>query len=640
MLHIHDLSYRIGGRLLFSGASAHLAVGHRVGLVGRNGAGKSTLLKLIAGELAPEGGEVALRAGASLATLSQEAPGGRQSLLDFVLAADRERSRLLAEAEGAQEPLRIAEIHTRLADIGAERAPARAAAILAGLGFDRAAQARMLEEFSGGWRMRVALAAALFAEPDLLLLDEPSNHLDLEATLWLEGFLATYPRTFLLVSHDRDLLNRAVGHILHLDQGRLTLYAGGYDGFERLRREGLTRQTQMQARQEAQRRHLQAFVDRFRAKASKARQAQSRLKMLARLEPIVAVIEDESFAFRFPAPQVLAPPLLTLDGVSTGYEAGKPILSKLDLRIDPDDRIALLGANGNGKSTLAKLLCARLQPLSGTLRRPPRLQVGYFAQHQADELLPDASAFEHLRALLPDLAEAKIRARLGRFGFTQAKADVKTADLSGGEKARLLFALMSAGAPQVLILDEPTNHLDVDARAALVEAINEYEGAVILISHDRHLLELCADRLWLVEAGRVQPFEGDLADYARLLATRRREAGRRQRETGLRETGGESGEAQAASRKDRRRAGATNRAQTAPLRRAVRAAEAELEQLALEKTRLEAELADPVLYAGPAQALTARLKRQAEIAAAIAAAEQRWLEAHEALEAAEAEADA
>ncbi|HUN51976.1 MAG TPA: ABC-F family ATP-binding cassette domain-containing protein [Candidatus Sulfotelmatobacter sp.] len=633
MLDINDLSYRIGGRLLFDGATAQVPDGHKVGVVGRNGAGKSTLLKLILGEAAPEGGAVTVRARASVGLLAQEAPGGPQSLIDFVLDADRERAALLAESETASEPHRIAEIHTRLADIGAHTAPSRAAAILAGLGFDKRAQARPLSDYSGGWRMRVALAATLFAEPDLLLLDEPSNHLDLEATLWLESYLRSYPRTILLVSHDRDLLNNVATHILHLEGQRLFLYAGGYDSFERTRRERLAREAAMQSRQEAQRKHLQAFVDRFRAKASKARQAQSRLKMLARLQPIAGVMEDASVSFAFPDPEELAPPLIAQENVSVGYEPGAPVLRRLNLRIDQDDRIALLGANGNGKSTLAKLLSGRLKPQSGTQRQSGKLRVGYFAQHQLDELNPGQTAFQHMQALMAPAPVAKVRARLGQFGFSQGKADVPASSLSGGEKARLVFALMSYAAPHIMILDEPTNHLDVDAREALVQAINAYAGAVILISHDRHLVELTADRLWLVEGGLVEPFEGDLEDYRRLLLERRKaEAGgdaARGRGNGTGNAAPREGE----RREERRRAAAEARAQAAPLRRAAEAAEKAMARLAAEKARLDGRLADPKTYAGSHAELGELLERQGEIAARLAAAEAAWLEAQEKLEA-------
>ncbi|MCB2103010.1 MAG: ABC-F family ATP-binding cassette domain-containing protein, partial [Rhodobacterales bacterium] len=498
MLHINDLTYRIGGRTLFEGASVVVPMGHKVGLVGANGTGKTTLFRLICGAAAPDSGTIQVRARARVGQVAQEAPAGPESLLDTVLAADTERAALLAEAETATDPERIAHVHTRLADIDAHTAPARAAAILSGLGFDTAAQARPCSDFSGGWRMRVALAAALFARPDLLLLDEPTNHLDLEAALWLEGHLASWPGTLIVISHDRDLLNRAVDGIVHLWGGTLTRYAGGYDRFEATRSAQLVLQEKARRKQEAERQRIQAFVDRFRAKATKARQAQSRMKMLERMQPIAAVIEDRATLFDFPAPDPLPPPLVTLDGVDAGYVPGQPVLRGLDLRIDMDDRIALLGANGNGKSTLIRLLGGRLEPMAGAVRRPGKLRVGYFAQHQTEELDADASPLDHLARRLPDKRESQVRAHLGGFGFGVEKADTRVRDLSGGEKARLLFALMSLDAPHVLLLDEPSNHLDVDARQALVEALNAYQGAVILVSHDPHLIELVADRLWLV----------------------------------------------------------------------------------------------------------------------------------------------
>jgi ATP-binding cassette subfamily F protein 3 len=623
MLHLNDLHYDIGGRRLLDGATAHIPAGHKVGLVGRNGAGKSTLLRLVTGEIDADGGALSVRPGARVVLVAQEAPSGDRAPLETVLAADHERSALLAEAETARAPGRIAEIHTRLADIDAHGAPARAARILAGLGFPAADQDRPLDSFSGGLRMRVALAAALFSEPDLLLLDEPSNHLDLEATLWLEEFLKRYPRTMVLVSHERDLLNHVVDHILHLEAGKLRLYGGGYDRFERTRRENLALQDKLRAKQIDQRRHMERFITRFRYKASKARQAQSRIKALERMEPIAAVVEDRTVEIHLPEPQPLSPPILTAEAVAVGYD-GRAVLNGIDLRLDMDDRVALLGANGNGKSTLAKLLAGRLAPLAGKLKRAPRLAVGYFAQHQLDELEPAWTAYRHLAALMPDATEANVRARLGAFGFAQAKADVAVTDLSGGEKARLVLGLMSHAAPQALILDEPTNHLDVDAREALVHALNEYSGAVILISHDSHLIELVAERLWLVERGTVTPFEGDLADYRRQVL-----AGR----------GGERGiatEARAAgsSRKEARRAAAEDRARSAPLRRRAAEAEAELERLNRERAEIESRLADPALYDRPAGTATELGMRRAELGRAIARAEARWLAAQEALEAA------
>jgi len=623
MLTIEGLTFRIAGRPLLEGAGARLSAGSRTGLIGRNGTGKSTLLRLIAGDVAPDAGEILMSRGARIGTVAQEAPSGSGTPLAAVLAADFERAALLAESETARDAERIAEIHERLADIDAHRAEARAASILAGLGFDEAAQGRPLDEFSGGWRMRVALAAALFAEPDLLLLDEPTNHLDLEAAMWLEGFLGSYPNTLLMVSHDRDLLNRAVGGILHLSQRKLAYYRGGYDTFERTRREAMVRQSALATRQAAERRRIEAFIERFRYKASKARQAQSRIKALARMEPIAAVVENHNERFDFPQPEALAPPIITLDGASVGYGHGTLVLRRLNLRIDMDDRIALLGANGNGKTTLLRLLARRLTPIDGRIVRSGKLKVGYFAQHQLDELPEHLTAGAHMAALLPKLPEAKVRAHLGRFGLSGERAETRIADLSGGEKARLLLATITRDAPHLLLLDEPTNHLDVDAREALVQALNEYEGAVILVSHDSHLVDLIADRLWLVAGGTCQPFDGDLADYRRSLL----EAGRAERRAG-RAARPDAG----ANKADDRRRRAAARAATAGLRRAIRDAESRLDALTAEKNRLHAELANPKVYDGPADAVAALNRRVGEIDRAIASAEAEWLTAHEALD--------
>src|SRR6478672_3411941 len=516
MLVITDLTYRIGRRVLLDHATVTVPAGAHVGLVGRNGTGKTTLFHIIAGEITPEQGQVLISPRDRIGRLAQEAPNGSESLLDVVLQADAERTKLLAEADTECEPTRIAEIQCRLADIGAHSAPARAAEILAGLGFSHADQQRPCAEFSGGWRMRVALAATLFAEPDLLLLDEPTNYLDLEGTLWLQDHLAHYRATLIVISHDRDLLDNAVGHILSLEGSKLELYRGGYSAFERQRRERTLLDQKLIKKQEAQRKHLQAFVDRFRAKATKARQAQSRLKMLAKLEPIAALVTEQVRPIHIPAPaKLLSPPIIAADDVDVGYEPGHPVLSGLSLRIDNDDRMALLGANGNGKSTLVKLLAERLPPEHGTVTRAAGLRVAYFAQHQLDELEADASPYDHVRRLMPDAPEAKVRARVGAIGFSGLAGNTKVEKLSGGEKARLLLGLATFSAPHLVILDEPTNHLDIDSRAALIEAINDFPGAVILVSHDRYLLEACADRLWLVQGGSVKPFDGDLDDYRR-----------------------------------------------------------------------------------------------------------------------------
>jgi ATP-binding cassette subfamily F protein 3 len=632
MLVISDLVLRIAGKTLLDGAAARIPERARVGLVGRNGSGKTTLFRAIAGEIAPEQGRIALPPRWRVGRLAQEAPDGPDSLLSVVLRADAERTRLLAEAEAAREPHRIAEIQARLADIGAHAAPARAAAILAGLGFSDEDQQRACAEFSGGWRMRVALAAALFAEPDLLLLDEPTNYLDLEGTLWLQDHLARYPRCVILISHDRDLLERAVDSILHLEAGKLSLYRGGYSSFARQYRERQAFDQRLAKQQEAQRQRLQAFVDRFRAKASKARQAQSRLKLLAKLEPVPAAPADAPRPIVIPPPaKSLSPPIVALDDVAVGYQPQHPVLRHLSLRIDSDDRIALLGANGNGKSTLVKLLAGRLSPCAGRITRAERLIVAYFAQHQLDELDPAESPFQHLRRLLPDAPESVLRARAGALGFSGAEADQPTHTLSGGEKARLLIGLATLKGPHLVVLDEPTNHLDIDGRAALIEAINAYPGAVVLVSHDRHLLDACADRLWLVADGRVMPFAGDLDDYRRHVLDARRSAGR------------------AAAPAPRnppsvgaaaRRAAAQRRHALSPLRQRIAQADAEMARLTAALAEIDAELAAPDSFSRDPERAARLAKARAEIAAALTQAEDAWLAAHAAFEEARRDADA
>ncbi len=628
LLVISELSLRIAGRTLLDGANLSVEPGRRIGLVGRNGAGKSTLLAAIAGDMEPDGGEIRLSSRARMARVLQEAPSGPSSLVDTVLAGDAERTALIAEADTAADPSRLADIHERLRAIGADGAPARAAAILSGLGFDAQAQARAVDDFSGGWRMRVALATALFLNPDLLLLDEPTNHLDLEATLWLEGWLARFPGAALIVSHDRGLLDRAVEAIAHLDRGKLSLTPGGYDEFVRIRTEQALQQNRAAERIAARRAHMQSFVDRFRAKATKARQAQARLKALERLPAIEGVVEDTPSRFAFPEPAPLAPPMLVLERASVGYD-GLAVLAGMSLRVDMEDRIALLGANGRGKSTFAKLLAGRLAPLSGSVRHSPKLKVGYFAQHQAEELVADETPVQHMARALPDALPTALRAQLARFGLDADRADTAARDLSGGEKARLLLALATRDAPHLLILDEPTNHLDLDARDALIRALAEFEGAVLLISHDAHLVELVADRLWLVGDGRVQPFEGDMADYRGWLAERARAAAR--------EAAPEPGTRAAAApaRAEERRDRAEMRRALAPVRKRARDAEALVDRLAGERRALEMLLADPALYApGKAEEVTRANTRLAAIGRAEAAAEAEWLEAEQALDAA------
>src|SRR6266550_3907789 len=623
MLTISGLTYRVGGRhgrALFNEANAQIPEGSKVGLVGRNGAGKSTLLDLIRGALQPDAGDIQMPRGHRLGFLAQEAPSGERNPLDTVLAADTERAALLAELDHGAAPLRIAEIEARLDEIGARAAPARAARILVGLGLDAAMQERSLSELSGGWRMRVALAAVLFAEPDLMLLDEPTNHLDLEAALWLERFLRRYRHSFILVSHDRQLLNAATTTTLHLDNGKLALYSGGFDAFLRARREAAARQTALAQRQQRERERLQRFIDRFRYKASKARQAQSRVKALARLEPVALIADSAPVTLRLPQPAGLSPPLISLDRVSTGYVPDKPILSRLDLRLDPDDRIALLGANGNGKTTFARLLAGRIEVFSGQMIRAPKLACGFFAQHQIEDMQPAESAFEHLAALMPESPPETVRARLGGFGFSQDKAFVPVGELSGGERARLNLALVTYDAPELLILDEPTNHLDMETREALVAALGEYSGAVVLVSHDWHLVELVADRLWLVDGGTVRSFEDDLEAYRRRLLERDEPAESRA-----------SGSVAVNSRRAGRREAAERRRALEPLRQKARSAEEMATRLAAEQQALDRTLAEPGAF-GEGAALADALKRRAQLERRIAEAEAEWFEAATELE--------
>ena len=617
LLITRGVTIRLGGRTLLDNADLTVDPGRRIGLVGRNGAGKSTLLKAIAGELAIDDGEIRLAARAKLGQVKQKAPEGDKSLVDIVLEGDPERLSLLAAIETAP-PERLAEIHERLLTIDADSAPARAATILAGLGFDVAAQARPVGSFSGGWRMRVSLATALFSAPDLLLLDEPTNHLDLEATLWLETWLAKFPGAAIVVSHDRGLLDRCVDSIAHLDRGKINVTPGGYDEFVRIRTERAAQQAAAAAKIMVQKAHMQAYVDRFRFKASKARQAQSRLKAIAKLPAIESVIEDHVTRFNFPEPAQLAPPILTMENVNVGY-GGPPVLRGMSLRVDMDDRIALLGANGNGKSTLAKLIAGRLEPEHGRMHRSGKLRVGYFAQHQSEELVANDTPIDHMARALPRALPGQVRSQLARFGLDADRATTPVKNCSGGEKARLLLALATRDAPQLLILDEPTNHLDIDAREALVRALADFEGAVLLITHDPHLVDLVADTLWLVADGSVKPFDGDLDDYRALLTERARPAPK----------------FDGSNRRDDRKERAEARAATAPLRKKARDAEARIAKLTSEAKKLEAKLADADLYTpsrkgevAAAQSTLAALKRQ------LIVAEAEWLVAEEALEAA------
>ncbi len=580
MLNFNNVIVRLGGVTIIDGAGAALPPGSRVGLIGRNGAGKSTLMKVIAGMLDPDDGSVDMTKDSKLGYIAQEAPAGAITPIESVLAADEERAALLEESENTEDADRIGAIHERLNVIEAHSAPARAAKILTGLGFDEEAQSKPMDSFSGGWRMRVALAALLFSRPDVLLLDEPSNHLDLEATLWLENFLINYPATILVVSHERDLLNNVVDHILHLQGGKTTLYVGGYDAFEKQRAERQAQMASAREKQIAQREKLQSFVDRWGAKAHSAKQAQSRVKALARMEPIAEAIDDPTLSFHFPSPAELKPPLLSLENAAVGYN-DTAILKQLNLRLDPSDRMALLGRNGNGKTTLARLLASQLPAMEGALAKSGKLSVGYFTQYQVEELDVDDTPLEHMTRLMKDAKPGGIRAQLGRFGFSGDKATVKVGKLSGGERARLALALITRDAPHLLILDEPTNHLDVDAREALVHALNEFGGAVVMVSHDRHMLELTADRLILVDDGKAMEYSGTLDDYTDMVLGKNQDNGK----TAVKGT--------ASSRKEDRRIAAERRKQATEFRKAITAHEKKMEQLSAEISLIDLAMFDP-----------------------------------------------
>jgi ATP-binding cassette subfamily F protein 3 len=616
MLTFSGLTVRLGGRTILDRASAAVPPGAHIGLIGRNGAGKSTLMKAIIGLIDPDEGSIDMPRRTRLGYIAQEAPSGTATPFETVLAADVERGKLMDEAERCSDPHRLGDIHDRLLAIDAYTAPARASRILLGLGFDEAMQGQPLDSFSGGWRMRVALAALLFSEPDLLLLDEPSNHLDLEATLWLENFLKSYAGTLIVISHERDLLNNVVDTILHLERGKITLYAGGYDSFERQRAERASQLAAAQAAQDAQRARLQDYIARNSARASTAKQAQSRAKMLAKMQPIAALAEDPSLSFDFPSPSQLRPPLITLDMAAVGY-TDKPVLSRLNLRIDPDDRIALLGRNGNGKTTLARLLAAQLLPMEGGITASGKMRVGYFTQYQVEELHGEDTPLQHMTRAMTGSTPSAVRAQLGRFGFSGDKATTLVGKLSGGERARLALALITRDAPHLLILDEPTNHLDVDSREALVQALSGYEGAVIIVSHDRHMIELTADRLVLVDNGGATEYAGSIDDYIDLVLGR----------------GGPPAEKPKQQRHDRK-AAAKAREEARALKKAAAEAEAASARLAAQCSAIDRAMFDPAnapteLANLPMSELN---KRRAEIAAELQAAEARWLEANEQLE--------
>ncbi len=633
MLHIKGITYRVGERALFEGASAHVPAGKRIGLVGANGSGKTTLIRLITGEAELDGGAIDVRSRCTVGTVAQEAPSGKSTPLATVLAADTERNDLLEEASRSADSDRIAAVHTRLADIDAHSAPARAAVILSGLGFDEEMQARPIDSLSGGWKMRVALGSALFSEPDLLLLDEPTNHLDLESVIWLQGYLRGYPGTLVVVSHDRELLNTVAQSTMLVENGKLSVYTGGYDEFIRVRAAQAAVEEAGRVKMEAQRKHLQSFVDRFRAKASKAKQAQSRVKMLERLEVTGPLSSGSvSVRFSFPDPVDRPSPLVKLDGVSAWYDPGSPVLEDLHLSIFSEDRIALLGANGNGKTTLARLLANEIVPGEGQVVPAIKLKVGYFAQDHLERLNENITALEQMKAAMSDDSLDKVRGWLGRFGFVQSRAEVMVKGLSGGEKTRLALALLALTRPNLMILDEPTNHLDMDAREALVQGLNQFGGSIILISHDRRLIEATVDQLWLVADGTCKQFFGDLEDYNRTLLQQRKSMRRARREES-------EGATQRVSRKDARKSAADERARMAPLKKAAEAAEAMLEKLTAEKDELDSRLSDPSVYEGPSDEIVPLTRRQRELEDLLTQAEERWLEAQEMLEEARADVD-
>jgi ATP-binding cassette, subfamily F, member 3 len=618
MLNLSGITVRLGGRTILDRATAALPPKSRVGLIGRNGAGKSTLMKVMIGELDADEGSIEMPKKTRIGYIAQEAPAGDATPFDTVLAADVERAQLLHDSETCEDHNKLAEIHERLIAIDAYTAPARAARILIGLGFDEEMQGQPLDSFSGGWKMRVALAALLFSEPDLLLLDEPSNHLDLEATLWLENFLKSYPAMMVVISHERDLLNNVVDNILHLEGGKTTLYSGGYDSFETQRAERAAQLAAAKASQDAQRAKLQDYVARNSARASTAKQAQSRAKALAKMQPVLAMLEDPSLTFDFPSPDELKPPLVTLDMASVGYTEGKPILERLNLRLDPDDRVALLGRNGNGKTTLARLLAAQLAPMAGEINVSGKMKVGYFTQYQVEELDGDDTPLEHMTRQMKGASPGAVRGQLGRFGFSGAKATTQVGKLSGGEKARLALALITREAPHMLILDEPTNHLDVDAREALVQALNAYEGAVVVVSHDRHMIELTADRLVLVEGGRALDYAGSLDDYTDMILGK----------------GPAKAEGSKSNKKEDRKAAAALRDKQQQMRKAVSDAEADMAQLEVVRSAIDRAMFDPA-SAGPDYAtltMSELSQRRGKIVAALEAAEARWMKASEVLE--------
>ncbi len=616
MLTVSDLTYKIGARTILDECDVTIMDNWKVGVVGLNGAGKSTLFKLIAGELTPDGGTVEMSAKQRMGMVRQDIPEVETSLLDLVLEAHTEMADLWKQTETEEDPNKIADIYQRLSDMDAYSAPSKASRLLTGLGFTEEQLSEPFSSFSGGWRMRVALAAALFVEPEILLLDEPTNHLDLEAIMWLENYLASYPHTLLIISHDREVLNKCIDHVVHVDRQKLKMYTGNYDTFERERAEALGLQQKMHEKQKAQRAHMQKFVDRFKAQASKATQAQSRMKALEKMDIVDAVIADRAVHFTFPNPKELSSPMISIDKADIGYTEGQPILNNVYENIDNDDRIALLGANGNGKSTLIKLIADKLQPMSGEVRRSPKLRIGYFSQHQTEELdvssTPYQEMFTLMRKSIPDVKEPKVRAKLGAFGFSKELADNRISSLSGGEKARLLFAFMSFDAPHLLLLDEPTNHLDIDAREALVQALNNYEGAIVIVSHDPNMVERVADRLWVVRDGECHHFDGDLEDYRNFTMQARRDQRKKDKE-----------------KKDKGKSSAPVETKPAVNPQAIAKLEKKIAKLEKQKTELETLMNAEGFYTAP-NIDTAKIQEtHTKVLADLVVAETEWMEAQE-----------
>jgi ATP-binding cassette subfamily F protein 3 len=624
MITISQLTYLIAGRTIFEDANATLMEGWKTGIVGANGAGKSTLFNLITGKLQADNGIIERSTQARIGFVRQDMPDDDTPLIDIVLAADEERTALLKQSETETEPYKIADIFTRLNDIDAYAAPAKASAILAGLGFKEDQLNDPISSFSGGWRMRVALASVLFQEPEILMLDEPTNHLDLEAIIWLENYLINYPKMLLLISHDRDLLNKCVDHILHVDKKQLTSYTGNYDTFERERAQRMYHQQKLHEKQQAQRASMQAFVDRFKAKASKAKQAQSRVKALEKMDIVDAVIAEQSRSFIFPQPEEMPSPIFSMDKIDIGYEKGSPILNNVDERIDMDDRIALLGANGNGKSTLIKLIAGKLTEMKGEVYRASKLRIGYFSQHQAEEMDLNATPYQEMARCMKGEPEHKVRGKLGRFGFSKDLSDNKIKDLSGGEKSRLLFALMSHNAPHILLLDEPTNHLDIGAREALVQALNAYDGAVVIVSHDSSMVERVADQLWLVKDGKVKHYDGDLDGYRQLVIEGKRAAAKEEKAEKIANSGKKKG----ISKKDKRKLEAKKRKAFADIYKEISKAETKVTKLEAEKIELENLMAQSEYY-GDAGKMKLVQDDYAKILAELETAEQKWISAQE-----------